>query len=266
MAMPDTTRPNDEGNSDNLDGRTDHLIGTGADPLAGDPAELELGEDDVRLPWLEGEDDEEEYRGGGSGQIVLLAVGAIAALVLIIGGIWWFTRDGDGAMVADGGVIEAPGQPYKEKPENPGGKTFQGTGDTSFAVSEGETRTARLGESAQVPGPGFDAVAGGGNPASPAASADKAPGAASPAPADSVEAAGPSVQLGAYNSREDAQAGWSRLSSQHSMLSGQRNRIVEGRAEFGTVFRLQVLPGDLAAARALCSSLKRAGQDCTVKN
>ncbi len=260
MAMSDTTRPTDDGDND-------PLIGSEADPIAANPDELQLGEDDVRLPWLEGEDDEDDYRGGGGGQIALLAVMAVAALALIIGGIWWFTRDKrDGTMVADGGVIEAPAEPYKEKPENPGGKTFQGTGDTSFAVSEGETRPARLGDAAEVPKPGFEGL-GNDKPAAPAppvAGKSPAPNAVSaPEPA---QPAGPSVQVGAYNSREAAEAGWSRLSSQHSALSGQRYRIAEGQAEFGKVYRLQVLPGDAGAARTLCGNLKRAGQDCTVKN
>ena len=259
MAMSDTTRPTDEGDND-------PLIGSGADPIAANPDELQLGEDDVRLPWLEGEDDEDEYRTGG-GQIALLAFMAVVALALIIGGIWWFTRDDhDGSLVADGGVIEAPAQPYKEKPEDPGGKTFDGTGDSSFAVSEGETRTARLGESAEAPKPGFEAV-GNDKAATPAGSAAvNAPAPkASPAP-EAVQPSGPSVRVGAYTSREAAEAGWTRLSSQQSLLTGQRYRIAEGRAEFGTVYRLQVLPGDAAAARSLCSNLKRAGQDCTVKN
>lgn len=262
MAMPDTTRPTDEDDND-------PLLGTEADPIAADPDELQLGEDEVRLPWLEGEDDEDEYRGGGGGQIALLAVMAVAALALIIGGIWWFTRDKrDGTMVADGGVIEAPAQPYKEKPRDPGGKTFQGTGDSSFAVSEGETRTARLGEAGEAPKPGFEGVGSDAKPVAPAVpAAGKAPAApkATPAP-DAAQPAGPSVQVGAYTSREAAEAGWTRLSSQLSVLSGQRHRVAEGRAEFGTVYRLQVLPGDAAAARKLCSDLKRAGQDCTVKN
>ena len=269
MAMPDTTRSNGEGNPDNLDGSFASLIGNESDPPVTKPAELELAEDDVRLPWLEGEDDEDEYRGGGGGQIALLALMAVAALALIIGGLWWFTRgSGEGALVADGGVIQAPDQPYKEKPADPGGKTFQGTGDTSFAVSEGEIRTARLGKDGAAPQPGFEGIAADDKPAARGAqTADKASPApkaeASPEPAPP---SGPAVQVGAYNSREVAESSWSRMVSHHPILSGQRYRVLQGRAEFGTVYRLQVFPGDAAAARSLCSNLKRAGQDCTVKN
>ena len=58
----------------------------------------------------------------------------------------------DAARVADGSVIEAPAEPYKTAPENPGGKTYDGTGDSSFAVSQGESRPAQLaqGEAAKA--------------------------------------------------------------------------------------------------------------------
>lgn len=268
MAMPDTTRPLDEGGPEDFKDGDEPLIGNDAsDPVETAPGELELGEDDVRLPWLEGEDEEEEYRGGG-GQIAMLAFLAFAVLALIVGGIWWFTREKrDETMVADGGVIEAPAQPYKQKPANPGGMTYQGTGDTSFAVSEGKTRPARLEDDSQAPRPGFDAVAGK-DKAAPASSADKTPasGKANASVAESAPASGPAVQVGAYTNREAAEAGWNRLSSQHAVLKGLHYRVAEGRAEFGKVYRLQVLPGDLAAARKLCSTLKSAGQDCAVKN
>ncbi len=68
-------------------------------------------------------------------------------------------------LVADGSLIEAPAQAYKEKPENPGGKTFEGTGDTSYAVSEGETRSVQLGEGKDTPKPGFEAVGASAGPA-----------------------------------------------------------------------------------------------------
>ena len=269
MAMPDTMRSNGESDPDNLDGSFASLIGNQSDPRGAKPAELELAEDDVRLPWLEGEDDEDEYRGGGGGQLAFLVLMAVAALALIIGGIWWFTRGGgDGELIADGGVIEAPDRPYKEKPADPGGKTFQGTGDTSFAVSEGETRPARLGQSVEAPQPGFEGIAANDKPSeSGAQSADKA----SPAPkaeasSEPAPPTGPAVQVGAYNSREVAESSWNRMVSHHPILSGQRYRVLQGRAEFGTVYRLQVFPGDAAAARSLCTNLKRAGQDCTVKN
>ena len=71
----------------------------------------------------------------------------LIALATIVGGIWWSTnRTPDTALVADGSTIQAPPGDYKEAPKDPGGKTFDGTGNTAFAVSEGQSRPAKLGE------------------------------------------------------------------------------------------------------------------------
>jgi hypothetical protein len=283
MATTDTDRPRDEGEdigetfetngpaedwtpesgSSDIDEDELELTGMVHDDR---PDQLDLGDEDASLPWLEGDDDFEEEEGGSS--FLMLAVMALGALALIIGGIWWFTREsGDGELVADGSLIEAPEAAYKEKPKDPGGKTFEGTGDTSYAVSEGEMRPVQLGDSAEAPRPGFEAVGASPTPAAasapaPAAKAPTAPAASTPA----APPAGPGVQVGAYSSRAAAEAGWSRLTGVHSALSGMKYRVVEGRADIGTVYRLQALPGDAAAARSLCATLKAAGQDCAVKN
>ena len=170
-------------------------------------------------------------------------------------------RTPDETMVADGSTIAAPAQPYKEAPKDPGGKTFEGTGNTAFAVSEGQNRPAKLGEgqkpaasAAATPKPGFDV----GKPAGSGSAPPKVPAAAAPV-------SGPVVQVGAYSTHASAEAAWSRLSQQYSALSGLRHQSVEGKADIGTVFRLQALPGDTAAAQALCGRLKTAGLACQVK-
>jgi hypothetical protein len=209
-------------------------------------AQLALGDDEVRLPWLEADDDDEgEYRGYGTGQVATLVVFGLMALALIGGGIWWALSQRGNDVVADGSVIAAPDQPYKELPEDPGGKTFAGTGDTSFAVSEGQTRPARLdvADAPKTPAKVTEDVAQ-----------------AAPQPA------GVGVQVAAYSTRASAEAGWARLSTQYELLSGVSHRIVEGTADIGTVYRLQAVPGDAAAAQALCTKLKAEGLACQVKN
>lgn len=237
-----------------------------------DADELPLDPADGKLPWLE--DDEEDDNDGGSdgGRVLGVVVLSLVALAAIVGGIWWGThRTPDATLVADGSTIAAPGQPYKEAPKNPGGKTFDGTGNTAFAVSEGQTRPAKLGEGGSSPmvpppgstgaKPGFDSIK------TPAGAPSAAPHtAASPTAAATPPAAsGPAVQVGAYSSRASAEAAWSRLSQQYSALSGEHHQIVEGKADIGTVFRLQALPSDAAAAQALCGKLKSAGLACQVK-
>ncbi len=166
----------------------------------------------------------------------------LLAIALIVGGIWWVSRDRpDQALVADGSTIPAPAGPYKTKPEDPGGKTFAGTGDTSFAVGEGQSREGRIAEN-NVPRPGVDTK--GDAPATPS---------------------GVGVQVAAYSSRADAEAGWSRLVPQFPALSGVSHRVVEGQADIGTVYRLQAVAPNIAAANSLCTSLKAAGGACQVK-
>lgn len=211
------------------------------------PALLDLDEEE-RLPWLESVDDEDDYDGADSGRLVMFLIAGLVVLAALVGGIWWATHHGQSEeLQADGTVIEAPKTPYKEAPKNPGGKTFAGTGDTSFAVSEGQTRMAKLDHGEEVVKPAADG-------------AKSSTGAAS-APT------GVGVQVGAYTSLSTAEAGWTRLSQQNaSILSGIKHRVVEGKADIGTVYRLQALAGDAAGANDLCGRLKTAGVACQVKN
>jgi len=225
----------------------------------GEPAQLELGDEDVRLPWLEGDDEYEEEGGYATGQVVVLVLLGLLAIGLIVGGIWWALRDRpDRQLVADGGVISAPAGPYKARPDNPGGEVVAGTGDTSFAVAEGQSRPVQVGDkpvaspapsASPVPKPGF-------SDAKPTASASPAADAAS----------GVGVQVGAYSSREAAEKGWTTMQQQFTPLAGMSHRIVEGQADIGHVFRLQAVPGDAAAARSLCANMRSAGLSCQVKD
>ena len=240
-----------------------------AEDAVGDD-QLEFDDDNERLPWLDSDDDD-HAEATDSGRVLGLVVLALIALGTIVGGIWWSThRTPDPTLVADGSTIAAPSQAYKEGPKDPGGKTFDGTGNTAFAVSEGQTRPAKLGEGSApvVPPPGSAAVKPGFESVKPPvafASAAPVTGPSGNASASAAPVAGPAVQVGAYSTRASAEAAWSRLSQQYSALSGQRHQTVEGKADIGTVFRLQALPGDAGAAQTLCGKLKSAGLACQVK-
>lgn len=217
---------------------------------------LELADDEERLPWLESpdDDDDDDYAGADSGKLIGLVLLGLVALAAIVGGIWWAThRAPDPAQVADGSVIPAPQGPYKEAPRDPGGKTFDGTGDSSFAVSEGQNREAKLGAGAgTAPAPIAPAPA---PSAAPAAAATAAPAAASVG-----------VQVGAFSSQAAAEAGWTRLVTQaNGALAGVSHRVIAGSADIGTVYRLQAVAGNAAAANALCGRLKASGISCQVK-
>lgn len=263
-AYPDS----DEGKSE-LSDRDGEMASPSLRDQAIEPDPLPLGEgQEARLPWLEADEMDDEDERGGMGALVRLMLFGVVALGLIVGGIWVLTRrTGDQAVVADGSVIKAPPGPYKEAPKDPGGKKFDGTGDTSFAVSVGQTRPGTLADATPPPQPGFNAVPN----AATKPGADAAAGAkpASGAVASGSDAGGQSgvgVQVAAYSSRTAAEAGWSKLAQQYSALSGHSHRVLEGKADIGTVYRVQALAADAAAARALCAQLRGAGLACQVKD
>lgn len=220
-------------------------------PAEGDA--LDLGAEE-RLPWLESADDVDvEEEGSDSGRLVGFGIVALILLAAIVGGIYWMTHRNAAPAVADGSLIEASREPYKVAPKDPGGKTFQGTGDSSFKVSEGERPTAALAPT------GAPAA----KPAEPAPKPSASASAAAAAPAPVVSGVG--VQVGAFSSQALAEAGWNKLVVAHEELKGVSHRILEGKADIGTVYRLQAVPGDAGAASALCNKLQASGVKCQVK-
>lgn len=226
---------------------------------------LEL-EEDERLPWLESADYEDESRSSDTGKLVGVILIGILALALLLGALYWLTNSRtDEELVADGSTIEAPEGPFRERPEDPGGRTFEGTGNVAPAVGEGETREGRLAsDDARSGDRGSGSRAGGGdarsgsNAQASSRSGDRSGGA-------SAGSGGVGVQVGAYATRDGAERGWNIISRQTDALSGVKYRIVQGQADIGTVYRLQAVPGDMAAANRLCSALKADGVACQVK-
>ncbi len=233
-----------------MSGDNNRIEGQEWDEVSGEPLETErlaLQDDEDRLPWLESSDDDyDESYGNDSRRLLAFVAMGLIALAAIVGGIWWAThRTADPALVADGGTVAAPEGPYKVSPKDPGGKKMDGTGDSSFAVSEGQNRQAQLGKG-PAPRPNVDiGQAGAAAPVAPAG--------------------GTGVQVAAYSSQAAAEAGWARLAQQYSALSGVPHRIQQGQADIGTVFRLQAVAANPDAAAQLCGRLKAAGLACQVK-
>lgn len=212
-------------------------------------SELDLSAGDS-LPWLEGDEEDEDAGGIDTAQVIGFAAILVALLVGIVGAIWFMSNGiGNDTPVADGSVIEAPEGPIKQRPEDPGGKEFAGTGNVAPAVGEGVAREGQIARRA--------------TPA--AAEPDPAPTKPVPADAAPQQAGGVAVQLAAYGSRSRAEQGWAQLSRQTGALSGVRHRVVEGVIDTGTVYRLQAMAENRAAADALCDALRSDGLDCTVK-
>jgi hypothetical protein len=209
-------------------------------------SELALVDGDERLPWLES-DDELDQPGVDTGRVVAFALLGLLAVLLIVGVLWLLLRDeGARTPLADGSVIQAPVEPYRMKPDNPGGRQVAGTGNASFEVAEGLQVEGKIVAS---PAP---APTTGGEQAEEGKTAPPAP-------------SGVGIQVGAYASRAAAEAGWATLIGRLEPLQGHNHRVVEGVADSGTIYRLQALAGSVAEAETLCRNLKAAGGDCQVK-
>ena len=225
--------------------------GVADDGTLGAEEQLTLADADERLPWLESDDDYEQP-GVDTGRIVSFAAMGLLVIAVLLGALYYFTRQQrDAAVVADGSVIEAPDAPYKTRPEDPGGRQVEGTGDTSYEVAEGQTVEGRI--DAGVPAPSIDRA----QTAAPTAAPSPA---ATPAPTGGI-----GIQIGAYSTRAQAEDGWRTLSTRFEPLKGRSHRVLEGTADSGTIYRLQAVAGSAAEADTLCRSIKAAGGDCQVK-
>jgi hypothetical protein len=210
--------------------------------------ELDLADTD-NLPWLESDEEDEDAGGLDLSQILGFVAVLVVLLAVVVGAVWYVSNRAAGdEAVADGSVIEAPEGPIKERPEDPGGKTFAGTGNVAPVVGEGGTREAVVASKDAAPAP----------KPSPSASAT-----AAPAPAADMSGVG--VQLAAYSSRARAEQGWGDLTRRTEALSGVKHRVVEGKVDIGTVYRLQAIAANRTAAEELCAALKADGLDCQVK-
>jgi len=208
-----------------------------------DVEELSLSEEEEPLPWLESGDYDDEEEGVDTGRIIGFVVMAALALAVLFGAIWFFSNQStDPELIADGSTIEAPEGPTKEKPEVPGGRTFAGTGDVAPAVSEGQSREGRLAEQ-PAPKPTIDVAT----------------------TINTAATGGVAVQVGAYSTKASAETGWNVLNRQTDAIKGFKYRIVEGKADIGTVYRLQAVTADAAAAKSLCDTLRADGLACQVK-
>lgn len=213
-------------------------------------SELDLANADS-LPWLESDEDDEDAGGLDAGQIMMFAAGLIAVLAMVVGAVWWFSNRAAGSdAVADGSVIAAPEGPIKQRPDDPGGKTFAGTGNVAPVVGEGGSRPAVV---ADQPMP------------TPSAAAKPSVSTVPMAVPAAGDVPGVGVQLAAYGTRARAEQGWTDIGRRTDALANVKYRVVEGKVDIGTVYRLQAVVGSRAEADRLCGELKADGVDCQVK-
>lgn len=226
--------------------------------------ELDLASTDS-LPWLESDDGDEDAGGLDTSQILGFLTALVLLLGAVVGGVWFISNTAAGGeAVADGSVIAAPAGPIKTRPENPGGKEFAGTGNVAPVVGEGGTRSAVVASGETPPLPDAPAT-------SPAATGAgkllpiKPSPASTPTAAPAANLTGVGVQLAAYGTRARAEQGWTDITRRTDALTGVKYRVVEGKVDIGTVYRLQAVAADRASAERLCAALKADGLDCQIK-
>ncbi len=201
--------------------------------------QLTLADEDEHLPWLESDDEYEEP--GFDTRLILFVALAIALLAAILLAGWWYFSDRpDPEMVPDGSTIEAPEEPYRTRPDDPGGREVEGTGDVSFEVGEG------VGSAGQIAG-------------------DEPQASASASGSEAAAGTGVGVQIGAFSSEASARNGWNQLRGRFPALQDHQYRILEGSADSGTIYRLQAIAADGSAADQLCRTIRSSGGDCQVK-
>lgn len=234
------------------------------------------GDDDA--PWLAAA----SPPASGKRSMTFRIIAGLAALALVsIIIVFVLLRPGDGG---EAGYMEAaqaplilpePG-PYKVRPDDPRGLDVEGQGDTMYAAGAGIDQPSDIDLSARpedpLPRPGTEPAgeraaeaidllpeamrAPEAQAATPAPS--PAPAVAPPrAPAPLSLAAG-EVQLGAYSTRERAEAAWTQLVRKHGML-GLSPRYVSTRVEGRTLWRLRTETADPAT---LCARLATTGDPC----
>ena len=196
-------------------------------------------DDPDHLPWLETADDYEYDNSPSIFKIILFIFIALLAVAAVAASYYWYQNRSEGDVKSgNGDLIVAQEGDYKVAPEDPQGKDFEGEGDASFAVTEGQKQSAVIGKEET----------------------------SAPIKTDGPVAAGTAaVQLGAFSDTDSAANAWSNLSKRFGFLSDSQRKIVEGTVDGGRkIYRLQAIASNAAQASDFCAKLKAAGENCLV--
>ena len=229
--------------------------------------------DEEGLPWLEAVADEDGPQGVSARKMLAalamvgLAVALVAATMFVIG------QSNAGPTSGPAELIKADPRPYKIKPSDPGGLDVAGDSETAFATSAGGDTDAQIDMNAVTEAP----------VARPQAKPDPKPKSfpanetrepvvptgekAVPVPVVVPEAApsggvGTVIQLGAFSSGTKAEAAWKALTARFGSLGGM-NKIITPVAG-SSLYRLRAGAATPADAKAMCQSLRVAGENCVV--
>lgn len=218
-------------------------------------------EDDDRLPWLEAVDEEEDGEGPSVLKLIVAVLIGLAAIGGIVGGAFWLMNRDEGPAAGEAELIKAQEGAYKVRPDDPGGMTVEGEGDTAFAASAGEDNKGAI-DTSKLP----EAPVTGAQPkqAQPQPKTEE-PLLKAPAPTNEPPATpaggGATIQLGAFSSQAGANNAWKALSGRFKYLAPLSHSIVPVTTGGRTLYRLRASGPE---ARNLCGRLRVAGESCVV--
>ena len=206
----------------------------------------------------------------------MLVLVVLALMALIVGAVfYWRTHQ---PAQGDGRLIAASGEPYKVKPDNPGGMKVEGEGDAAIETGNGAgpgNAAIDLKAMPEAPMPAkhgapkatatpkaMSSKVAGHMPASGGMLKPVAPGAHGGAGGGGGQ--GSLVQLGAYPDEGGANAAWTVLSKRFDYLAPLGKSVQKADVGGRTVYRLRVNAGSIGAAQTLCGKLRVAGEACFV--
>jgi hypothetical protein len=219
--------------------------------------------DDQALPWLEAVDDEDGPRGVSARKMFVALILVLAAGAVVAGTMFWLGRR-DPAVNGAPELIRAEPEPYKIKPEDPGGLDVAGDSETAYSTSAGEDPDAALDvrklpeEMKPLPEPAETATP----PKKIPPNETKVPANDEPAPA---APSGPTIQLGAYASTVKADTAWNLLSGRFPEVAALRKTVVTATVKGKPFYRLRAV-GSSEQTKAACAALRAAGESCLVVN
>jgi hypothetical protein len=230
------------------------------DIRADEPTPLDDGD---RLPWLEAVEDDDVAEGPSMAKLVAFVVVGLVTIGLIVGGLFWIGNRGTSGSGEPELIAAAEGD-YKVKPDEPGGMTVEGEGDSAFAASAGADPKGAIDMNAVPETPVTAAPMPQPAPSAtpqeqliPAPAPTNAP-AATPAPATPATG-GSSVQLGAFSSQAGANAAWKALSGRFAYLAPLSHSVTPVTSGGKTLYRLRASGPN---AKNLCGRLRVAGESC----
>jgi hypothetical protein len=216
-----------------------------------------------RLPWLEAVEEDEGGDGPSMLKLIAAVVIGLVAIGLIVGGVFWLgNRDARHQLAGGPETIRAPEGPYKVRPDNPGGMSVKGEGETAAATSAGAETKGQLDVNAvpETPVTRDKAPQAAAQPApqNPAQQQAKATPPAK-APAVGAPAAGAAIQLGAFPDSAAAEKAWKALSGRFGYLAPLSHSVVSANVNGRTWYRLRASGPD---AGGICARLQVAGEQC----